>query len=612
MNNLNIYEMVRKMEKDDRDGMSQLSEYVEWNMREEINRVEAYVNSKHISGEVDHLGRDKPFFNIVTSAINIWDRATDIDRKNIKIRAGKKTDIVPAFLASVLIQDWMRKDNFGMFLNKWGRTLAKFGSCILKFVEKDGELCRNVMDWNYIICDPNNFYSNPVVEILYYTPYELKAKIKNGYDEELVNRLLDDLQSQETSKGKKKNNRNNYIKIYEIHGNLPVSFLTDKEEDEDKYTQQMHVISFIQGKESGQFDDYTLFKGREAKNPYILTHLMEEEGRTLSIGCVSSLFDSQWMVNHNQKLIKDQLDLASKVFFQTADDKFLGRNAIQSIENGDIMVHSIGNPITQVNSSSHDIGSMMSSIQDWMANSNRISGTPESMMGDTAPSGTAWRQVEALLQESHSLFEKMVENKSMYLENIFREYVIPYIKKKMDTKEEIGAILEDHDIKKFDKMFIPKEITRQLNDKIKQKVLNTSMEDIESGNILDANRIGEMEEQVRGRVEEGLGTLGNQRFIKPDSMDNKTWKEALKDLEWELDIDISGEAKDNQSNMATLSTLLQVIAGQQGQPMSDDMRLVFNKILELTGVVSPIELNRGEQQPQQAQPMPQMQPQQMQ
>jgi len=64
--------------------------------------------------------------------------------------------------------------------------------------------------------------------------------------------------------------------------------------------------------------------------------------------------------------------------------------------------------------------------------------------------------------------------------------------------------------------------------------------------------------------------------------------------------------------MATLSTLLQVIAGQQGQPMSDDMRLVFNKILELTGVVSPIELNRGEQQPQQAQPMPQMQPQQMQ
>ena len=87
-----------------------------------------------------------------------------------------------------------------------------------------------------------------------------------------------------------------------------------------------------------------------------------------------------------------------------------------------------------------------------------------------------------------------------------------------------------------------------------------------------------------------LKMLGNQRFIKPSEIEDRTWKEALKDFRWEVEVDVTGENSDKQAALATLSTVLQTIAGLGGQPMPEEMKPVFNKILSLTGAMSPIEI----------------------
>ena len=97
-----ICEIVRKMERDYTSGSTTISKYVEFNQYDNINKIEAYLNSKHISGDKDSMERDKPFFNIVTAAVNIWYRATDIDRKNIRIKATQLSQRVMAFLATIL------------------------------------------------------------------------------------------------------------------------------------------------------------------------------------------------------------------------------------------------------------------------------------------------------------------------------------------------------------------------------------------------------------------------------------------------------------------------------------------------------------------------------
>ena len=593
MENKTIYTIVRELEDDDKRGLTTISQYVQFGLRETIERINAYLNSKHISGEVDSMKRPKPFFNIVTAASNIWYRATDIDRKNIQVRATKEADTVSSFLATLLLQKYMRKTAFGQFLNEWGRVLARYGSAVCKFVEKDGELNQSVVDWNTLICDPVDFNNNVVVEKLWLTPAQL-LKNKN-YDQDLVKKLLDATTTRKTSGGMNKDNKSDYIPIYEVHGELPLSLLTDKETDDDTYVQQMHVITFLEKKDNGKgFDDYTLYSGREAKSPYMITHLIKEDGRAIGIGAVEHLFEAQWMVNHSQKAIKDQLDLASKLIFQTSDGNFVGQNALTNIENGDILIHTLNNPLTQLNNKP-DIVAMQSFGQMWQSQGNSITNISESMQGQNAPSGTAWRQTEALLAESHSLFELMTENKGLYIVDMITEYILPNLKKKMDTTEEIAEILEQHQLDFIDKRYLPAQVTRMINEKKKQTIL--------SGQIYDSMNEPMDTAQATGEVQGQLDSMGSQRFIKPSDIKTKTWKIVMKDLIFDLDIDVTNESKDTQQAMATYDTFLKFIMGLQGRQMTPDEKMAIGKLLNLTGQISPIEMSSIKTQPSQPTPM---------
>jgi len=592
-NDKSIADVVREMLDQDENGETTYSEYVTGSMREDIDKSEAYINSKHISGDTDYMGRDKPFFNIVMAARNVWYRATDIDRKDIKVRATKETDELKAFLATLKLQEWMKKADFGQFLNDWGLNLATHGSTIAKFIEKDGELSAQVMNWNNFICDAVEFEGNPKIEKLWFTPAQLRKQ--KGYDKELVKVLLETTTTRKTSDGQTKDNKDDFILVYEVHGEFPQSYLTGKETDEDTYTQQMHVISLTENKEDStgnEFESYTLYQGKEAIDPYMITHLIKKEGQTYSGGAVKNLFEAQWMVNHSEKQIKDQLDLASKIIFQTSDGAFVDQNVFTNIENGDILKHNKEEPLTRL-AGTPDITAMQTFKADWQNIAGQINSVSEAMLGETPKSGTAWRQTQAVLQESHSLFELMTENKGLAIIRMLRDYVIPYFKKKLDNSDEISMILEDYQIKEIDNRYVTSEVTRMMN----QKKINIIL----SGKIYDPTQeeglIAQTEEEVKSSL------TGNQRFIKPSSIDGTTWKKVLKDLEWDLDIDVTGEQKDLQGAMATLTTVFQTMASNPAILQDPNVRLVFNKIIGLAGGISPMEI-----QATQAQPQPQIQP----
>lgn len=581
--NDNIGCLVREMEQNYVEGQTTISKYVQSSMYEDINKIDAYINQKHTTGDKDSLDRDKPFYDIVTAARNIWYRATDIDRKNIRVKATKAKDTIDAFLATVHLQEWMRRDRFGIFLNEWGRVLATYGSAVVKFVEKGGELHCNVVPWQRLIVDQIDFDSNPRIEILELT--EAQIRQRKGYDQDMVDKLCDARKSRELQDGHDVDQKDDYIKLYEIHGNLPLSYLTGKEKDDDTYVQQMHVISFVASKEKGEFDDFTLASGRERIDPYMITHLIKEEGQTLSKGAVQHLFDAQWMVNHSMKAIKDQLDLASKLIFQTSDGNFVGQNVLSAIETGDILVHSPNQPLTQVANNSHDITSTQNQMTLWKSVSNEIAGISESMLGNNAPAGTAWRQVEALLQQNQSLFNVMTQNKGLYIEDMLRTYVIPFIKKKMDTAKEVAATLEAHDISRIDSMYIKGQSTRETNRRIFQAVVDDLQPTPQDQAVT--------QQAVESELTDNLQALGSQRFFKPSEITNATWKKQFENIEWDLEADVVGEASYANEGLATLTTLFEIIADPNKRAVlqTPEGKLIFNKALNITGQVSPIEIS---------------------
>ena len=577
-----IGELIREAEDNYTSGTITISKYVERSMYDDLNQIDAYLNSKYISGVEDSENRLKPFFNIVIAARNIWFRATDIDRKNIRLKANKSRDYLSSFLATVHLQSYMRRENFGQFLNDWGLTLASYGSAVSKFIEKDNRLYTQVIPWSRIICDPIDFDNNPVIEILELTPAQLKQR--KGYDQEMVSALCDTITAREIIDKTKKDQRANYIKLYEFHGNLPLSYLTDDEEDEEEYVQQMHVVSFVSNKKTDKWDDFTLIKGREKRSPYQKDDLIKQEGQTLAIGAVQNLFEAQWMTNHTIKAIKDQLDIASKLIYQTADPNFVGQNILSSIQDGQIMIHQENKPLTQINNNSHDITALQSFGQQWQVLAQEISSTPDIMRGQNMPSGTAFRQAAIIQSESHSNFEIMTENKGLAIEQMMRKYIIPYLKKKMDTTEEISGTLEDYDITKIDAIYIPNEAIRRFNKKAVQAVLNeTELPDL-----------GQEEMGIKREI----GVLGNQRFFKPSEISAKTWKEIFNDFEWEAIVEITDETIDKEPVLTTLSNVLQTIATNPMILQDPNAKMLFNKILETTGYISPVELSIQQPVPQ--------------
>jgi hypothetical protein len=383
-------------------------------------------------------------------------------------------------------------------------------------VAKEDGLHTTVVPWNRLIIDSVDFDNNPKIEKLYMTPGQLsKAK---GYDKKIVNDLMNARSTRKLMDNQQQDNLNDYIELYEIHGLLPLSYLTDNEEDENEYVQQMHVISYLQG-ESGDYTDFTLISGREEKDPYMITHLIEEEGRVQGVGAVEKLFEAQWMVNHSIKAIKDQLDLASKLIFQSSDPSFVGQNVLEAIETGDILIHSANQPLTQLANNSHDITSLQNFGTQWQTVAQEQSSTPDGARGITPPSGTALGTVQITTAQGLSLFELMTENKGLHLERMLREYILPYLIKKIDTTRELAATLSENDIKKLDSMYITSEVNRITNEINKKTIL--------SGKIAE----GVDENLIQQEVQANLDAQGNQRFIVPSEIEEKTWSEMLKGIE---------------------------------------------------------------------------------
>ena len=183
----------------------------------------------------------------------------------------------------------------------------------------------------------------------------------------------------------------------------------------------------------------------------------------------------------------------------------------------------------------------------------------------------------------------MTENKGLALEEIWREFVIPNIKKQLDTKEEIVATLDNMSIKQIDSLYIPNEAKKRFNEMAVEKVIK-ALETDDMSQVPEAYDPAQGERQVAGEMK----SLGNNRYFKPDELSQKTWKEIFDGFEWDVEIEVTNEQSDKQAVLANLNDTLGKLA-QLGD--IENARLVLAKILEETDIFSPMELTATQQAP---------------
>ncbi|MGB1039030.1 MAG: hypothetical protein ACPGYY_10320 [Bacteroidia bacterium] len=557
----------------------ELVEGLKFSQWETIRTIEFYSNDKYLNGQTDEFGREKPFYNINRFRVNVAVRATDFDTKDIQIVADEQQDYDRSFLLRHEVRKWMKEAKLAKKLNKMGHTRAKYGGVLVKWIEKDGAL--DVCQWKNLVTDQVDIDNGVIIEKHYLSPKDIAAKrgIWNKLDKQFqgVIELFEEQTNEDYSEDK--------ICVYEVEGLFPETYINEKG-DEYKYTLQLHYIA---GEDEGK--QYILHSEEIKKTRYKYLPYEHQDGRALGKGIVEDGFEAQVWTNDIVLAQRDMMLLATKIGFKT-DSNTLENNVLTDLDNGYIIHLEEGRDFSQVNTVPTSLPALQEQRDMWDNQYERISSTFDAVTGETMPSGTPFRQVAILNQEGTSLFAYRREEMGIFIEEIFNDWVIPHLAKKINREHILAEEFEVEDLKRIDERFS----RRRANQKVIDQML-AAFSSNGSGKIATS-------EDYESAIEfhkNFASQTGDNRFLEVP-------KDYYKEVKAKVSVITTGEQINKAAVFESISNMLNIVSstydpntGQFTILQDPVMSRLFSKAVELSGIgISPIQLEQTNSQPMMA------------
>lgn len=592
-----ICEAVKDLESNYEFGYVSILDGLTFSQWKTIRMCEFYSNSTYInagqngtgisgvSPNVDELGRDAPFYNIVNYRVTIAKVATDLDIKDVDITSDDPQHYVKAMLLRKEAHEWMKLNNFAQFLNRMGYTRAKYGGVLIKKFEEKGKLELQVVQWKNVITDQINITDNPIVERHFMTHADLLKKRGIWENVEDVLEESKDISSAKAYGAKEVSNR---ICVYEVTGEFPREYLKqcmgEEIQDDDKYeyTMQQYFIADVYGKTT------VLYHGELKESPYDYLAWEEMEGRGLGRGVIEDAEEAQVWTNDAVKNEKSAMDLAGKVVLKTTSKK-IGNNILE-IDNGKIFELEEGKELDVLNLVPSALGQFQNQVDKWRQQADGATSSYDAITGEQPPVNTPYSQTALLNQVASKPFDYRREEAGIFLTRIFDKWVIPHLIKKLKKGHILAADFDEDELAMIDQDFA----TDRANTKVKEKLLSgeyTSPEEYQA--LIEMEKI-----------------VGAKRYLEmPDNY--------FDGIEAKVTVDPTGEMRNKQAVLQSLSTLMGDViksfnpnTGTFGVFDNPQLSKIFGTILELSGAgISPVALMGKPQsaavqtQPQPAQPI---------
>ena len=173
--NQNFLQLISQLQTNYDSNIQVVDELI-FSQKRTLKKIEFYWNSRYINGQLDELGRIKPFYNISKFRVNVATRATDLDVKDFQIYSENPSDRVRSMILNKEVFNWMKDTNFSKVLNDFGKTRAKYGGALIKKTEKNKELMIEVVPWKNVITDQVDILQGAIIEIHYMSPAEISKK----------------------------------------------------------------------------------------------------------------------------------------------------------------------------------------------------------------------------------------------------------------------------------------------------------------------------------------------------------------------------------------------------------------------------------------------------
>jgi hypothetical protein len=562
---MNIYDYVIEEESAYKKPIN-VSEGWDWSMKEHIKRSTLYKNSQF---ERDNENRDKrPFKNIVRPILNIQYRTEGFDVKDIELYVNNPESYYKSFLVKKFHEKWALNNEMDTFIDEVVESYVDYGGVLVKNVEGAKP---EVVDLRTLaFCDQTDILSGPFAIKHNFSPMQLREMAKKGWGDSKKGATIDvetliaiSEKSRKSEADIKNETPGKYIEIYELHGVFPDNFLKREDSEERAYTQQIHIIAFYKDR-NGQDIGVTLFSAREPKLPFKFLVRDKIKGRALGFGGVEELFEAQVWTNYSEIQIREMLDLASKTLYKTTDQRFKTRNQLINADNGQIFDLQQGADIAQIDTTPRNLAVFNNALEQWEEHANKIGAASEILQGESPSAGTPFKSLEAQIIEGKGLHRWRQGKIAVFIDEIYRDWVLPYIAKEIVKGQKFLAELSVDELQSIANQIIE----NMTNNFVKERILN--------GQLVFPEEMREFREKAMEKFIQG----GQNRFI-----------EILKDEFKEEPLDIKTNIAGKQKNLALLTdkvvnVLRQFIATPEIR-QDPEMIKLLNTILESSGM-SPI------------------------
>ncbi len=540
-----------------------------FSQKRQIATIEFYSNSRYLNGQKDELGREKPFFNILNAICDVENAAKDLDTKDISITSDDPNHYMESFLLSKDIYVWMKVVNFAKTLNDMRDIHTRYGSLLVKKCIKtiDGKkvLVLEMPEWKNTMTDQVDIINGSIVETHWLNAKQLSDMTE--WDEAAVKEVLQKFNQQSSI---------TRVPVYEMRGWFPLSYYLEAngkkpvKGDDQKYTYQLYYIAGSPTDIKGvNFVDplTVMYSENDTEQIYKYVARKPKAGRAFGVGVMEEGEEAQVWVNDTVLKQYRAMEYTTKVVMQSSSKKLKGRNLLTETDDGTILEHEDGKPITEVPllpaGGLNQYGNL---IQQWYGQLEKTTSAYAAQRGDAPPSGTPFRLQATVLNQSSSVFKTLQQEFGIFVTEIVEDWIMPYLATQLNKEHILAYNFSPEELKEIDKSFS----TREANLKAAEFIL--------SGKIVSQDQY----DQWLQMADTFIKSTKAQRFIQIP-------KDYYKDLKAKVTVNITGEQRNKAATLESLNNIL-ITGSKIGLP-AGVLQQVMMKIIELSGAgISPINI----------------------
>ena len=541
-----------------------LNDSWDWSMTDHITTTELYTNSQLKTGKNDY----KPVKNITRPILNLQHRTEDIELKDGQIYVNDADKYHLSFLVKKYHDDvFVQENDLDTFFDELNVSRIDFGGGLSKKTAKGREV---VPLQSIAFCDQTDMLSGPIGLKHFFSPDQLLDMADKGWGEEKNGATISLEGLIELSREEKQDDKDRaitrtpgrYIKIYEVHGNLPKKF-ANSSDTSGKYGTYLFIVAFYQKKNSDEKQGVILYVAPEKKSPFKLIKRDPVYGRALGFGGAEELFEPQVWINYDMIRMQNMLDATAVTILKSTDPAVAAKHpsGLKNLKNMEVIDLTLGTDLNQVDTFPRNISLFEKSVASWEAHAQQMGAANDSIMGQPPTAGTPFKLQELVTAESHGLHDYRRGQFAKHIEEIYRDDYIPEIQKRITQGAKFLSELSLDELQYVTDALVSNET----NKMVKEKIL--------SGEIILPEEIELYKEKIKTEFKK----KGNKHFIE-------ILKGEFKDAPLAVKMVVKGKSKDLAGRTEKLVNVFRQIIANPAVLQIPAIGKIFNDILESSGL----------------------------